>query len=68
MEIQLDLLWWNSFFKIVNLNIGEIDMNVGESQVLCKVVNAMKIQESIRAKLSKEDYSLQQVASCDMDH
>jgi hypothetical protein len=58
MEIQLDLSWWNCFVKIVNLNIGEVDMNVGGSQVLCKVVNAMKKQESICAKLSKENNSL----------
>jgi hypothetical protein len=35
---------------------------------LGKVVNAMKKQESIHAKSSKEDDSLQQVALCDMDH
>ncbi len=42
MEIQLDLPWWNLFFKIINLNIREVDMNIGKSQVLHKLVNAMK--------------------------
>jgi uncharacterized protein (DUF2132 family) len=69
MEIQLDLSWWNCFFKIVNLNIVEVDMNIGESlKFFRKVVNAMKKQESICAKLSKENNSLQQAASRDMDH
>ncbi len=68
MEIQLDLPWWNLFFKIINLNIREVDMNIGKSQVLHKLVNAMKKKKIICAKLSKEDNSLQQVVLCDMDH
>jgi hypothetical protein len=54
MEIQLDLPWWNLFFKIINLNIREVDMNIGKSQVLHKLVNAMKKKKSFVQSCQKK--------------
>ncbi|CAM6058876.1 unnamed protein product [Sphagnum tenellum] len=61
VEMELDLAWWVSVLKIA------ADSNMGESELLCKVKSAMRKQETLLEKLSKELSSLQKAAKTDRE-
>ncbi len=59
VEMELDLAWWVSVLKVA------ADSNMGEPELLGKVESAMRKQETLLEKLSKELSSLQKAAKSD---
>jgi len=61
VEMELDLAWWVSVLKVA------ADSNLGESELLSKVLSAMRKQGTLLEKLSKELSSLQKAAKTDRE-
>jgi tRNA A-37 threonylcarbamoyl transferase component Bud32 len=61
VEMELDLAWWVSVLKVA------ADSNMGEPELLGKVESAMRKQETLLEKLSKELSSLQKAAKTDRE-
>jgi tRNA A-37 threonylcarbamoyl transferase component Bud32 len=61
VEMKLDLAWWVSVLKVA------ADSNMGEPEILSKVESAMRKQETLLEKLSKELSSLRKAAKTDRE-